>query len=222
MYTIFFSNFIGVTFARSLHYQFYCWYFHTLPYLLWTGTDLPLVVKLTVMVAIEIAFNVYPSTWWSSFILQIAHGILFIALFVKQAPGLCVKKRFSLHVTTSGSNPNLNTPKWGNDKGITLTPSSSSHTRLQRAHIDDEEDDDTFNLIASTRDKLHTGTSKKDVLTPLHKHTASSVAQSRQDYLNKVMNNSTDIDPSMAWPQDSIKLSNVSKLKHKTPSDGGK
>ena len=41
---LFTSNFVGVMFARSLHYQFYSWYFHTLPWLLW-GTRLPIVAR---------------------------------------------------------------------------------------------------------------------------------------------------------------------------------
>lgn len=32
---LFTGNFIGILCARSLHFQFYCWYFHTLPFLLW-------------------------------------------------------------------------------------------------------------------------------------------------------------------------------------------
>lgn len=38
------SNLIGITFARTLHYQFYAWYFHSLPYLLWK-TELPVIIR---------------------------------------------------------------------------------------------------------------------------------------------------------------------------------
>jgi len=32
---MFTGNFIGIVFCRSLHFQFYVWYYHTLPLLLW-------------------------------------------------------------------------------------------------------------------------------------------------------------------------------------------
>jgi hypothetical protein len=37
---LFISNFVGIVFARSLHFQFYVWYFHTIPYLLSHSTPM--------------------------------------------------------------------------------------------------------------------------------------------------------------------------------------
>lgn len=76
MTTIFTSNFIGIVFARTLHYQFYCWYFHTLPYLLWhcEAPFLDGAVKLALFVSIEVCFNVFPATWWSSALLQVRNS----------------------------------------------------------------------------------------------------------------------------------------------------
>jgi alpha-1,3-mannosyltransferase len=69
--TLFTSNFIGVVFARTLHYQFYCWYFHTLPLLVWHARPLHVYVKIALLAAIELCFNIYPATWWSSALLQV-------------------------------------------------------------------------------------------------------------------------------------------------------
>ena len=35
-------NAVGVLFARSLHFQFYCWYLHGVPLLLWRASSVPL------------------------------------------------------------------------------------------------------------------------------------------------------------------------------------
>ncbi|KAL9700988.1 hypothetical protein quinque_004429 [Culex quinquefasciatus] len=62
---IFLANFIGIVCSRSLHYQFYVWYFHSLPYLTWFaeyGTSL----KFLLLLLIEFSWNTYPSTGVSS------------------------------------------------------------------------------------------------------------------------------------------------------------
>ncbi|KAM9972091.1 hypothetical protein ACTFIW_003441 [Dictyostelium discoideum] len=77
MFTI---NLIGVTFSRSLHYQFYLWYFHTLPFLLWS-TNYNLFLKIGFMCITEYAWNTYPSTSTSSLMLFISNFILLIQLY---------------------------------------------------------------------------------------------------------------------------------------------
>lgn len=61
------GNFVGILFARSLHYQFYEWYFHSLPLLLWRS-NMPggAPVRLALMLVVEYCWNVFPSTPTSS------------------------------------------------------------------------------------------------------------------------------------------------------------
>ncbi len=104
---LFVANFIGVMFARSLHYQFYSWYYFSLPFLLWQ-TELPALVRyhfyfscsslpsslvflnfvssclaasrFALIATIELSWNVYPATWWSSLLLFASHALLLVAL----------------------------------------------------------------------------------------------------------------------------------------------
>ncbi|KJE91547.1 alpha-1,3-mannosyltransferase ALG3 isoform d, variant [Capsaspora owczarzaki ATCC 30864] len=82
---LFVSNFAGIVFARSLHYQFYVWYYHTLPFLLWS-TRLPTIAKFAVLAAIEYSWNVYPSTDLSSGLLLVAHQVLLFSLIFWPEP----------------------------------------------------------------------------------------------------------------------------------------
>ncbi|KAL8548626.1 hypothetical protein ACS0TY_007785 [Phlomoides rotata] len=70
--TMFVGNFIGIVCARSLHYQFYSWYFYSLPYLLWR-TPFPTWLRLILFVAVEFCWNVFPSNAYSSILLLGAH-----------------------------------------------------------------------------------------------------------------------------------------------------
>ena len=76
------SNFIGMMFARSLHYQFYIWYYHQLPLLLFC-TKTKEIVNLTVLGLIELCWNIYPSTNESSALLNICH-LFMLYQFVHQ------------------------------------------------------------------------------------------------------------------------------------------
>ncbi|RKO90732.1 glycosyltransferase, partial [Blyttiomyces helicus] len=76
---MFTSNLIGILCARSLHYQFFSWYWHTLPYLLWR-TRIPVVGRLALLITIEVCWNVYPSTTASSLALLASHVVLLAGL----------------------------------------------------------------------------------------------------------------------------------------------
>ncbi|KAJ8597956.1 glycosyltransferase family 58 protein [Rhizopogon salebrosus TDB-379] len=74
------SNLIGIVFARSLHYQFYSWYSQQLP-LLTQRTKFPFVVQMAIMGAIEYAWNVYPSTPFSSGLLLVANSLMLLGIW---------------------------------------------------------------------------------------------------------------------------------------------
>jgi len=77
---VFTGNFIGVATARTLHYQFYSWYCHTIPLMLW-ATPLPTIARVAIWALIEWAFNVFPATPVSSGVLCGCHGLLILALW---------------------------------------------------------------------------------------------------------------------------------------------
>lgn len=81
---LFTSNFIGMCFSRSLHYQFYVWYFHTLPYLLWSDgvNHLPHLLRVLILGLIELSWNTYPSTSSSSAALHVCHFIILLCLWL--------------------------------------------------------------------------------------------------------------------------------------------
>ncbi|XP_046850788.1 LOW QUALITY PROTEIN: dol-P-Man:Man(5)GlcNAc(2)-PP-Dol alpha-1,3-mannosyltransferase-like [Xenia sp. Carnegie-2017] len=76
---LFTSNFIGMCFCRSLHYQFYVWYFHTLPFLMW-DTKLSSPLRILILGVIELCWNTYPSTNVSSLALHVCHAVILLSL----------------------------------------------------------------------------------------------------------------------------------------------
>ncbi|KAL5561489.1 hypothetical protein UlMin_031236 [Ulmus minor] len=78
--TMFAGNFIGIVCARSLHYQFYSWYFYSLPYLLWR-TNYPTWLRLILFAGVELCWNVYPSNFYSSAFLLFVHLVVLVGLW---------------------------------------------------------------------------------------------------------------------------------------------
>ncbi|KAJ1636175.1 glycosyltransferase, partial [Pavlovales sp. CCMP2436] len=74
------SNFVGIVFARTLHYQFYAWYFHTLPFLLWHA-PIPTAARLCLFGSIEAAWNIYPPSAINAYALLGCHLALLVGLF---------------------------------------------------------------------------------------------------------------------------------------------
>ncbi|NWU73310.1 ALG3 mannosyltransferase, partial [Pterocles burchelli] len=101
VFVLFSSNFLGVCCSRSLHYQFYVWYFHTLPYLLWCTPTAKLahMPKVLLLGVIELCWNTYPSTVCSSLSLHICHGLVLLQLWYGTAPPA------ALHTPPSGRRP---------------------------------------------------------------------------------------------------------------------
>jgi len=77
---LFVCNFIGIVFARSVHFQFYCWYFHMIPYLVYKSR-LGVIAGSTIVVCIEIAYNIYPPHSITSSVLHCCHLVLLSALW---------------------------------------------------------------------------------------------------------------------------------------------
>lgn len=87
LFPFFTTNFIGIVCSRSLHYQFYVWYYHSLPYLLWC-TKFSVVVRLTLLGVIELCWNTYPSTTLSSVALFFIHMTILFGLYVTSKSNL--------------------------------------------------------------------------------------------------------------------------------------
>lgn len=77
---MFVANLVGVACARSLHYQFYTWYFHSLLYVAWCA-QMPRVLVLLLLGVLEYCWNCYPSTECSSALLHLCHLLLLWGVF---------------------------------------------------------------------------------------------------------------------------------------------
>ena len=84
--------FSGIVFSRSLHYSFYIWYFHLIPFLLRLA-EFSIPLRFGVALALEWAWNQWQgykehdefnscATWWGSAAMTIIHLFILWRLFV--------------------------------------------------------------------------------------------------------------------------------------------
>lgn len=100
---------VGVLFARSLHYQFYCWYWHSLPWLLWRCEAVPAALKGVALILFEYAWSYGVDkdegtpTVASALALQLAHLILLaaVALAPPTTAFECVATDYEAAATTA-------------------------------------------------------------------------------------------------------------------------
>lgn len=100
------SNFVGICCSRSLHYQFYVWYYHSLPFLLrikfdndknehaagavkanasiWRSTNVQMILRIGVMLMIEACWYMYPPNAYASITLTCCHLMILIIAFGRQ------------------------------------------------------------------------------------------------------------------------------------------
>jgi len=94
--------FVGLVFARSLHYQFYVTYYWTLPLLVVSATQhrwLPqwatVLLRLALVGAIEWSFLAYPTRASASTVLAAAHSVLFVSMFTSSLPRGAIRRSAS-------------------------------------------------------------------------------------------------------------------------------
>ncbi len=98
---LFASNFVGILFSRTLHYQFLAWYYHTIPYLLWLPTtattagsasasssasSLSTALRIALPIVLEVAWNSHPPEGWSAAVVQCVHWVVAIRYFLYRTP----------------------------------------------------------------------------------------------------------------------------------------
>lgn len=77
--TLFESNMVGVIFAKSLHFQFFSWFFFSVPYIL-HYTTLPHILRIGAFALIRQSFDSPFPTPLSSTLLQIGFAVTFIGM----------------------------------------------------------------------------------------------------------------------------------------------